>query len=69
MGQAFSITALVGDPLLHKHLKDRDNPLITNSLQQWSDVLKQLNLKKFDFDLLKWLAYDPQFIPTQYNHR
>lgn len=30
----------------------------------WSDVLKELNLKKFD--ILKWLAFDPQFTPSQH---
>lgn len=65
MGKVFPVTALIGDPLLQKHLTDQDNPRITNSLKLLSDVLKQFNLKK-TFEILKWFAYDPQFTPSRF---
>lgn len=67
MGQGFPISALIGVPSLQNNIIDQDNPWITNSLQQWSDILKQFNLK--NFDILKWFAYDPQFTPSQHDHR
>lgn len=68
MGKVFPVTALIGDPLLQKHLTDQDNPWIINSLKLLSDVLKQFNLKK-TFEILKWFVYDPQLAPSQHDHR
>ena len=70
MGKVLPITALIGDLSLHKHLTNQDNPWITNSLKLVlkSDVLKHFKLKK-TFEILKWFAYDSQFIPSQHNYR
>lgn len=68
MGKGFPVTVLIGNPSLYKHLIDQDDPWIVSSLKLLSDLPKQFNLKK-TLEILKWFAHDPQFTPSQHDHK
>lgn len=68
MGKGLPVHNLVGDPLLTNHLSDLNNPWIIGSLTRWSEIIKKYNLRK-GTKIFKWFAYDPDFIPNNYDTR
>ncbi len=68
MGKGLPVNNLVGDPSLTNHLSDPNNPWISGSLTTWSEIIKKYQLRK-GTKMFKWFAYDPDFIPNNYDTR
>lgn len=53
------------DPSL-TNLSDSNNPWITCFLKIWNEIFKRHHLKG-RVDILKWSAYEPDFMPSKYD--
>lgn len=68
MGRRIPINTLVGDPFLTDCLSDPSNPWITSSLKTWGEVVRKNHLRD-RVAIFRWLAYDPDFIPSKHDIR
>lgn len=68
MGKGLPVNTLIGDLSLTSHLTDSDNPYIISSLKTWKELIKKYQLER-RAETLKWFAYDPEFLPSEYDMR
>uniref|UniRef100_A0A3P8U3W0 Reverse transcriptase domain-containing protein n=1 Tax=Amphiprion percula TaxID=161767 RepID=A0A3P8U3W0_AMPPE len=64
----FPIQATLADANIQKYIDTTDNPWVQCILSVWKNVVKEYNLKK-DIVMLKWYAYDSDFLPKKLDSR
>ncbi|XP_062396829.1 LINE-1 retrotransposable element ORF2 protein isoform X1 [Sardina pilchardus] len=66
MGGRYPMSMLIGDCSLIDQITDPDNPWISCSLRIWDNITKRHHLRD-KMGILKWFAYDSDFIPSIYD--